>query len=50
MSRRRPGHETRAARTRRDFWKRLGVWIFIVFFALSVAGGLIVLGTTLTAR
>jgi len=23
---------------------RFGVWIFIVFFALSVAGGLIVLG------
>ena len=36
-------HETRAARNRRDFWKRLAVWIFIVFFALSVAGGLIVL-------
>jgi hypothetical protein len=35
-------HHTRAARARREFWKRLGVWIFIVFFALSVAGGLIV--------
>jgi len=43
-------HETRAARNRRDFWKRLGVWIFIVFFALSVAGGLIVVGTSLAAR
>jgi hypothetical protein len=45
---RRPTHETRAARARRDFWKRLGVWIFILFFALSVAGGLIVVGTELT--
>lgn len=45
-----PRLETRAARNRRDFWKRLGVWIFIVFFALSVAGGLIVVGTTLAAR
>ncbi len=39
---RRPSHQTRASRARRDFWKRLAVWIFIVFFALSVAGGLIV--------
>jgi hypothetical protein len=44
---RRPTHETRSARARRDFWKRLGVWIFILFFALSVAGGLIVVGTEL---
>ena len=50
MKRNRGTHETRAARNRRGFWKRLGVWIFIVFFALSVAGGLIVVGTTLTAR
>jgi type VI protein secretion system component VasF len=42
----RPTHETRAARSRRDFWKRLAVWIFIGFFALSVAGGLIVIGIT----
>lgn len=40
---RKPPHETRAARNRRTFFMRLGVWIFIVFFALSVAGGLIVL-------
>jgi hypothetical protein len=46
---RRPTHETRAARARRDFWKRLGVWIFIVFFALTVAGGLIVVSTQLTS-
>ena len=45
-----PRLETRATRGRREFWKRRGVWIFIVFFALSVAGGLIVVGTSLTAR
>lgn len=50
MKGRRPSHETKVARNRREFWKRLGVWIFIVFFALSVAGGLIVVGTSLTAR
>jgi hypothetical protein len=43
---RRATHETRSARARRDFWKRLAVWAFIVFFALSVAGGLIVIGLT----
>jgi hypothetical protein len=37
----RPTHQTRSARARRELFKRLGVWIFIVFFALSVAGGLI---------
>jgi hypothetical protein len=47
MKGRRPGHETRAVRARRDFWKRLGVWIFIAFFALSVAGGLIVISMNL---
>ncbi len=47
---RRPTHLTRAARARRDFWKRFGVWVFIVFFALSVAGGLIVVSTELRAR
>ena len=46
----RPAHQTRAARSRREFWKRLAIWIFIAFFALSVAGGLIVVGTQLTAR
>ncbi|HTU82674.1 MAG TPA: hypothetical protein VMF61_11125 [Candidatus Acidoferrales bacterium] len=46
MNVRRPTHETRAARARRDFWKRLGVWIFILFFALGSAG-LIVVSTVL---
>ncbi|MFY9666104.1 MAG: hypothetical protein WAL67_05820 [Candidatus Cybelea sp.] len=43
MKRGRPAHQTKAWRARRGFWKRFGVWIFIVFFALSVAGGLIVI-------
>lgn len=34
-------HETKAKRARRDFWKRLFVWAFILVFAFSVAGGLI---------
>jgi len=44
VKRKRPTHETRATRSQKEFWKRLGVWIFIAFFALSVAGGLIVVG------
>jgi hypothetical protein len=36
-------HETRASRDRKDFWKRLFVWAFIVVFAFSVAGGVIAL-------
>jgi hypothetical protein len=47
---RRPTHHTRAARARREFLKRIGVWIFIVFFALSVAGGLIVVFGRVAAR
>jgi type VI protein secretion system component VasF len=50
MKRQRPTHLTKAARARRDFAKRLGVWVFIVFFALSVAGGLIVVTASLHAR
>jgi hypothetical protein len=42
VKRRRPVYQTRAKRARREFWKRASVWVFIVFFALSVAGGLIV--------
>ncbi len=41
LMKRRTTHLTKAARARREFWKRFGVWIFIVFFALSVAGGLV---------
>jgi hypothetical protein len=50
LKRRRSTHTTKAARARRDFWMRFGVWIFIVFFALSVAGGLIVVSSELRAR
>ena len=31
-------HQTRSSRERREFWKRFGVWVFIVFFALGSAG------------
>lgn len=31
-------HETRSKRTRRAFWQRLAIWIFLVFFALSTVG------------
>jgi type VI protein secretion system component VasF len=50
MKRKRPTHQTKASRARRDLWKRIGVWVFIVFFALSVAGGLIIVSTELHAR
>jgi hypothetical protein len=36
-------HETRASRARRDRWKRLFVWAFIIIFAFSVAGGVVAL-------
>jgi ABC-type microcin C transport system permease subunit YejE len=42
VKRKQPTHQTKVARARRNFWVRFGVWIFIVFFALSVAGGLLV--------
>ncbi len=50
MKAHRPSHETRSSRARRTFWKRLIVWAFIVFFALSVAGGLIVVTANLGAK
>jgi len=34
-------HETRAKRSRRELWKKLFVWAFILVFAFSVAGGLV---------
>jgi len=45
VKRRQPTHQTRSSRVRREFFKRFGVWIFIVFFALSVAGGLLIVVT-----
>lgn len=50
VKRRKPTHSTRATRARRDFWKRFGVWVFIVFFALSVAGGLLVVTARLGSQ
>jgi len=50
MKRKRPTHQTKAARARRNSLMRFGVWLFIFFFALSVAGGLIVVSTELRPR
>ncbi|MDE2481031.1 MAG: hypothetical protein KGN02_02430 [bacterium] len=41
-------HETKAARTRRQLWIKAGVWIFILLFTFSVAGG--ILATRLVSR
>lgn len=35
------GHTTRKERTRRAMWLKALVWVFIVIFTFSVAGGLI---------
>jgi hypothetical protein len=43
------GHTTRSARARREFWKRLGIWVFIFVFAFSVVGGAIVVVEQLLA-
>jgi type VI protein secretion system component VasF len=43
-------HKSRASRARREFWKRLGIWIFLFIFAFSVVGGLIAFTATLNAR
>lgn len=34
-------HETKVRRARRDLWKRLFIWAFILVFAFSVAGGVV---------
>ena len=34
-------HETRAKRAGRNFWTKVGVWVFIAIFVFSVAGGVI---------
>ncbi len=39
-------HESKAKRSRREFWKRAFIWAFIVLFAFSVAGGVIALTVT----
>jgi uncharacterized membrane protein YhaH (DUF805 family) len=40
-------HETRSKRSRREFWLKLGVWIFLFIFAFSVVGGIFVVGASL---
>ncbi|HEY5257794.1 MAG TPA: hypothetical protein VIJ12_05380 [Candidatus Baltobacteraceae bacterium] len=47
---RRSLHEPRAARVRREGWLRAGVWIFILVFAFSVAGGMIIFGVQLASK
>ncbi len=42
-------HQTRSSRSRREFWKRLGIWIFIFIFAFSVVGGLIAVVASILA-
>ena len=32
--------QTRRQRRTREFLKRLGIWVFLILFALSIAGGL----------
>ena len=41
MKRPQQRHETKAQRAQADFLKKLFIWVFIVLFAFSVAGGLI---------
>lgn len=43
--RRKMTHETRSARARRQFWLRLGVWVFIGIFVFSVAGMALIMAT-----
>jgi len=43
-------HETRAKRSRREFWLKLGVWIFLFIFAFSVVGGIFVIGSAISTR
>jgi hypothetical protein len=41
-------HETKAKRARRRWWLKAFIWVFIVVFAFSIAGGVIAL--TVTSR
>ena len=38
-------HETRSKRARRQMWLRVGVWIFLILFVVSVAGFMMVVST-----
>lgn len=44
MPKRHHVYETSASRRRREGWMRAGVWIFILVFGFSVAGGMILFG------
>jgi Na+/proline symporter len=50
MQRQRIVHQTKSARARRDKLMRAGVWVFILMFAFSVVGGLIVIGQQLASH
>jgi hypothetical protein len=45
MSRQKGRPQPRAARRRKEFFLRAGVWIFIFIFAFSIVGALIAVGT-----
>ncbi len=34
-------HQTKAKRARRQLWIKAGVWVFVIVFAFSVAGGIL---------
>lgn len=38
-------HHTRASRERRSMWLKVGVWIFLLIFVFSVAGGVVLVGS-----
>lgn len=44
MNRPRIAYETRSKRARRGLWLKIGVWVLVVLFAFSVAGGVVILG------
>lgn len=43
MTKQRIVYETKSKRARRGFWLKAGVWIFLVVFVFSVAGGVVIL-------
>ncbi|MHB8141127.1 MAG: hypothetical protein ACYDA5_08665 [Vulcanimicrobiaceae bacterium] len=40
-------HQTRFARARRNMLLRAGIWAFIVVFAFSIAGGMIIIAQSI---
>lgn len=46
----RANYETKIQRARRGFWLKLGVWIFIAIFGLTVVGGIFVIGAGLASH